>query len=276
MKIKATVLCENCVYSNIGAIAEHGWSVFVETDQGHYLFDTGQGKGLINNALYFKKDLSQVKGIILSHHHVDHTGGLMEALDQTGPTTIFAHPDLFKESFSLKGGKVRYIGIPFNKLALEAKGARWSFNTDFTEIAPNIFLTGEVPRTNDYEVGDVDQVISLDGQYVKDPLKDDQSLIMKTPQGLFIILGCSHAGLINILNYAVEMTGESRIHTVIGGTHLGPVSEEQREKSFEALRGFDVGRIGVSHCTGLPASTRLAREYGDKYLFCNVGTVVEI
>lgn len=276
MDVKATVLCENCVFSNMGAIAEHGWSVFVETDQGSYLFDTGQGAGLINNALYFKKDLSQVKGIILSHHHSDHTGGLMDALAHTGPTKIYAHSDLFKESFSLKGGKIRYIGIPFNKVALEAKGAQWSFNTGFTEIAPNLFLTGEVPRTNDYEVGDPDQVISVNGQYVKDPLKDDQSLIIKTPKGLFIILGCSHAGLINILNYAVKMTGESRIHTVIGGTHLGPVSEDQREKSFEALRTFDIGRIGVSHCTGLPASARLAREYGERYLFCNVGTVVEV
>lgn len=276
MDVKATVLCENCVFSNMGAIAEHGWSVFVETDQGSYLFDTGQGAGLINNALYFKKDLSQVKGIILSHHHSDHTGGLMDALAHTGPTKIYAHSDLFKESFSLKGGKIRYIGIPFNKVALEAKGAQWSFNTGFTEIAPNLFLTGEVPRTNDYEVGDPDQVISVNGQYVKDPLKDDQSLIIKTPKGLFIILGCSHAGLINILNYAVKMTGESRIHTVIGGTHLGPVSEEQREKSFEALRAFDIGRIGVSHCTGLPTSARLAREYGERYLFCNVGTVVEV
>ena len=69
-----TVLCENCVFSNIGAIAEHGWAAFIETDQGNFLFDTGQGKAIINNARYFNKDLSTIKGIIISHHHIDHTG----------------------------------------------------------------------------------------------------------------------------------------------------------------------------------------------------------
>jgi len=62
MKIKATVLCENCVYSNLGALAEHGWSIFLETDQGNFLFDTGQGLALLNNARVFKKDLASVRG----------------------------------------------------------------------------------------------------------------------------------------------------------------------------------------------------------------------
>ncbi len=275
MKAKVTVLCENSVFSNIGAMAEHGWSAFIETDQGNFLFDTGQGKALINNANYFKKDLSSTKGIIISHHHIDHTGGLLSALAATGPKNIYSHPDLFKESYLTRSGSPKYIGIPFAKIALESKGANFIFNREFTEIAPGMYLTGEVPRLNDFEFGDKDQVILTEKGFVRDPLLDDQSIIIETEKGLFVILGCSHAGIINILNYAIEKTGQNHIHTVIGGTHLGPVSDEQREKSIKALKEFDIERIGVSHCTGLKAAMRLSQEFGDKFFFCNVGTVVE-
>ena len=275
MKIKATVLCENSVFSNLGAAAEHGWAVFLETDQGNFLFDTGQGLALLNNARVFKKDLAGIRGIILSHHHIDHTGGLLSALSVTGPVDVHSHPDLFKESYLTRGPKVKYIGIPFAKIALESQGANFVYNTGFKEIVPGMYLTGEVPRQNDFEIGDLDQVILSGKEYIKDPLLDDQSLIIETDKGLFVVLGCSHAGIINILNYAREKTGENRIHTVIGGTHLGPISQEQREKSIVALKEFNIERIGVSHCTGLPASMRLAQEYKEKFFFCNVGTVVE-
>jgi 7,8-dihydropterin-6-yl-methyl-4-(beta-D-ribofuranosyl)aminobenzene 5'-phosphate synthase len=275
MKVKATVLCENSVISNIGALAEHGWAVFLETDQGNLLFDTGQGLALVNNARYFKKDLSRIQGIVLSHHHIDHTGGLMAALEASGPVPVYAHKAIFKESYLIRGPKPKYIGIPFTRTALESKGAEFRFNTDFREILPDVFLTGGVPRRNDFETGDADQVILKEGQFVKDPLEDDQSLIIKTAKGLFVILGCSHAGIINILNYAIEKTGEDRIQTVIGGTHLGPISTEQRERSIEALQAFRIERLGVSHCTGTPAAIRLTQVFGDRFFFCNVGTVVE-
>lgn len=275
MKVKATVLCENSVFSNIGALAEHGWAVFLETDQGNLLFDTGQGLALVNNARYFKKDLASIRGILLSHHHIDHTGGLMAALGASGPMPVYAHEALFKESYLIRGPKPKYIGVPFNRTALESKGAEFHFNKGFQEILPDVFLTGEVPRKTDFETGDTDQVILEDGKYVQDPLEDDQSLIIKTSKGLFVLLGCSHAGIINILNYAIEKTGEARIHTVIGGTHLGPLSPEKREKSIEALKTFQIERIGVSHCTGTPAALRLSQVFGERFFFCNVGTVVE-
>lgn len=275
MKVKATVLCENSVFSNLGAIAEHGWAVFLETDQGNFLFDTGLGLALLNNARMFKKDLAGIRGIIISHHHVDHTGGLLSALSVAGPVDVYSHPDLFKESYLTRGQKVKYIGIPFTKTALESQGANFVYNTKFKEIVPGMYLTGEVPRQNDYETGDIDQVILSGKEFKRDPLLDDQSLIIKTERGLFVVLGCSHSGIINILNYARIITGEDRIHTVIGGTHLGPISEEKREKSIAALKDFNIERLGVSHCTGIPASMRLAQEYKEKFLFCNVGTVVE-
>ncbi|MBM7554409.1 MBL fold metallo-hydrolase [Thalassobacillus pellis] len=277
MEVQATVLSENSVFGNLGAIAEHGWSVFLETDYGNYLFDTGQGKVLLNNARVFHKDLSRMKGIILSHHHMDHTGGLLDAVQASKkvPIDVYAHPALFKEGYLVRNGH-KYIGVPYSRVALEGNGANFKFNTEFTEIAPNVYLTGEVPRVTDFEYGDTDIVLRTSEGYVQDAVIDDQSVIIKTQKGLFVILGCSHAGIINILHYAVQMTGESRIHTVIGGTHLAPVSKEQKEKSRNALKDLGIQHLGVSHCTGLKVGNQLSRDFGERFFYCNVGTVVNV
>ena len=275
MKITATVICENCVFNQPGAIAEHGLSIYMETDCGRYLLDTGQGKAVINNALVLGLDLRAIKGIIMSHHHWDHTGGLGPILDLKGAVDIYAHPDFFKESYNIGEGKVRYIGVPYPRPLLEGKGAAFKFSNEFRQIEPGMWLTGEVPRRTDYERGDKNQVVKSNGGYLKDDILDDQSVVIETEKGLFIILGCCHSGIINTLSYIVEKMGQCHIYAVFGGTHLGPVSDEQREKSIDALKAFDIEHIGVSHCTGLKTATRLAGEFGDRFFFCNVGTVVE-
>ena len=276
MKGKATVLCENCVFGNSGALAEHGWSVYIESDQGNFLFDTGQGMAIINNARHFNKDLSTIKGIMISHHHYDHTGGLLNVLEQVGKVNVYSHPDLFKNSYVIDEGKERNIGIPFRREILENKGAQFKFNTGFREIAPGLMLSGEIPRLTEYEKGDKKLLLKTDEGYTRDLVLDDQTLVATTEKGLVIILGCSHSGIINIINHIIDKTGKTRIRTIIGGTHLGPASEETKEKTIQALKKFDIEKIGVSHCTGLETSMRLFQEFGDRFFFCNVGTEVEI
>ncbi len=276
MKGKVTILCENCVFRNIGAIAEHGWAVFIETDQGNFLFDTGQGKSIVNNAQYFNKDLSTIKGIIISHHHIDHTGGLLNVLEQIDKVKVYSHPDLFKNSYVIDEGKQRNIGIPFRREILESRGAQFKFNTSFREIAPGLMLSGEIPRLTEFEKGSKRFLLKTKEGYAQDLIFDDQTLIVNTEKGLIIILGCSHSGMINIINHIIDKTGQNHIRTIIGGTHLGPASEETKEKTIQALKKFDIEKIGVSHCTGLETSMRLFQEFGDRFFFCNVGSIIDI
>lgn len=275
MELKATVLVENCVFFNEGAIAEHGWSVYIETEHGDFLFDTGQGKAIINNADLFRKDLSILEGIIISHHHLDHTGGLLQVLEYSGKVNVYAHQELFKNSYSVRNGIEKNIGIPFRREILESKGAQFKFNTGFTEIVSGLMLSGEIPRKTPFETGDTHLKLKKKSGYVQDILPDDQTLIVKTSKGLVIILGCSHSGIINIINYAIEKTGEEHIHTVFGGTHLDRASEETKSKTIEALKKFEIENIGTSHCTGLETAARFSQEFGERFFFCNVGTVVE-
>jgi 7,8-dihydropterin-6-yl-methyl-4-(beta-D-ribofuranosyl)aminobenzene 5'-phosphate synthase len=274
MEVKATVVCENTVFRNYGTIAEHGLAIFIETKNGNYLIDTGQGKAIVNNAAILKTDLRSIKGIILSHHHLDHTGGLIRVLEITGRVNTYSHPDLFKQSFNIGGEVPRYTGIPFCRPMVESKGANLIFNKEFTEISTDFYLTGEVPRHCEFEVGDKDQVVNENGKFVKDYIMDDQSVVVKTKKGLFIILGCCHAGIVNTINHIIEKTGVPHIHAIIGGTHLGPVSEKQRSLTIQELNTFDIDRIGVSHCTGLKTASRLSSVFRERFFFCNVGAIV--
>ncbi|CAN5507109.1 MBL fold metallo-hydrolase [soil metagenome] len=283
MTAKATVLCENSVQGNLGALAEHGWSVWIEMEGGPFLFDTGLGTTFLHNAHRFGVPVEGARAILLSHHHCDHTGGLLTALEAirhgTGreTTPVHAHPDLFKDSFGEVGDNRTFVGLPHNRSVLEVAGADFKLETGWREIAPGLSMTGEIPRVTDYEVV-LETMWHRDdtGEIVVDPIRDDQTVVIDTPDGLFVILGCSHAGLINILTYISEQTGKSNFHTIIGGTHLGPVGEEQLDATIAALHGLDIGRIGVSHCTGPKVAARMAREFGERFFFCNVGTVVEV
>src|SRR5688500_13895904 len=129
MAVRATVLCENSVYGMGDAVAEHGWSVWLETDAGPFLFDTGRGHGLLNNARVFDIPLEDAHGIMISHHHNDHTGGLRDTVrtmvKRSGRSSIpiYAHPDLFKDSFTDFHGEIGFSGVPHKRSALETAGA---------------------------------------------------------------------------------------------------------------------------------------------------------
>jgi 7,8-dihydropterin-6-yl-methyl-4-(beta-D-ribofuranosyl)aminobenzene 5'-phosphate synthase len=282
MSVKALVLVENSVHFNLGAVAEHGWSVWLETPAGNYLFDTGQGNALPTNASFFNVPLAEARAIVLSHHHLDHTGGLLGAVRgvRRGAgrerVPVYAHPDLFKDSFVERDGQLHFTGLPQTRVALETAGADFRLATGWQEVAPGFWLTGEVPRETTFEVGEPNlKHRDAAGAIVVDPVRDDQTLVIDMPDGLFVVLGCSHAGLINILTYISDQTGRTRFHTIMGGTHLGPAGAEQIDRTLDALREFDIARIGVSHCTGPSVAARMAHEFGERFFFCNVGTVVE-
>ncbi len=278
MKARFTILCENSVGVPFDVIGEHGFACFVETPEGNYLFDTGQGYGIVQNSMALDKDLRSVAAIMISHGHYDHTGGLPAVLKQKGPVDVFGHKDMFARRIWTKDETVRDIGIPFRRPYLESLGARFRLGTEMVQVGPGIYLTGEVPRKSAFEKGDANMtLIAEDGKQIQpDPLRDDLSLLADTDKGLVVVLGCAHAGMINILDYAIERLGKDRIFAVIGGTHLGFADSRQFEKTLEVIERYRIERVGVSHCTGLEKASRLHAKLGERFFFGSVGAVLEV
>jgi 7,8-dihydropterin-6-yl-methyl-4-(beta-D-ribofuranosyl)aminobenzene 5'-phosphate synthase len=133
---------------------------FSGNHQGNYLLDTGAGKIILNNAHVLGVDLTSIRGIILSHHHHDHTGGILEVLEYLKrPVAVYAHTELFKDSYSTRTDQLSHSGVPFKREVLESKGARFDLSKEFRSIVPGLFMTGQVPRLTAYEKGGPHQVI---------------------------------------------------------------------------------------------------------------------
>ena len=279
MKTRITILCENLVGRLVGA-GEHGFSAFIETDQGNYLFDTGGGRSIVANSLTLNKDFKSIRKIFLSHGHYDHTGGLSEVLKVKGKADVHAHPHVFLDRIAVLKEEdreiKRFIGIRYKKRYLESLGANFVFNTDFLEVEKGLFLTGEVPRQTTFEKPDPRLFSEMDGTTTHDLFLDDQSLILDTDKGIVLILGCAHSGMINIIHHVINKMGKDKFHAVLGGTHLDFLTSEQLEESIKSLKNMQVEKIGVSHCTGMRAAFRLNQEFGDRFFYGCVGSVLEV
>ncbi len=274
--LKFAVLSENTVGVPNGIIGEWGLSIYLEAGGIKILFDTGQSGVLLNNAGRMGIDLRSVGTLVLSHGHYDHTGGMRSFLRYRGRLPVYAHPDLFARHYGTPE-KPRYIGVPYRKELLENLGAEFILMKEPFELAPGVFISGEAPRKVVFKNPKETLFCRKNGKTIKpDPFHDDMSLYCVTPAGLFIILGCAHAGLINIVEHAREVTGESRVYGIIGGTHLGPAPVEQQEATINYLKELDLQFLGANHCTGLPVISRLANIFGPRFRFCPAGSIYSI
>ena len=275
MAVRITTLSENS--AQLDFLGEWGLSILVETESCKVLLDTGQSMSAVHNADLMGIDLSTVDKIVLSHAHGDHTGGLRNVLRRVGkPVEGIAHPDIWIPKYVRFGEMNRYVGLPFLREDLESFGASFTLTRKPFKINDDIMTTGEIEMTTDYETID-DRLYSKKGsRMIPDPLADDLALIVRTGQGLALITGCAHRGIINTVRHVQKLTGGEYIHTIIGGTHLMVASPERIEKTARELKELGLQRLGVSHCTGFNASALLAREFGEVFFLNNAGTQITI
>jgi len=275
---RITILVDNNVKSGLGVIlmAEHGFSALVERGRERILFDTGQGAALPHNARVLGADLRGLDCVILSHGHYDHTGGLPHVAKCNPRIEIVAHPRAL-ESHLVKGvdqHEPKEIGVPFRIDDIKADGAHFTLVREFREIREGVWFTGQVPRKR--EIGfDARLCVRQGSKLEPDPVEDDASVVIESPSGPILLLGCAHAGVVNILEHVKEKMGLDRIHAVIGGTHLGFSPKEQTAAFIEAVEVYGVRCIATAHCTGPGPSATLRAHFGSKFSEARAGAVFE-
>jgi 7,8-dihydropterin-6-yl-methyl-4-(beta-D-ribofuranosyl)aminobenzene 5'-phosphate synthase len=263
-------------------LAQWGLSILVETDEANVLLDTGRSISATYNADTLEIDLNKVDKIVLTHSHYDHTGGLHEVLRRIRKSEIeiIAHPDVWSVRYNRREDKPdKYMGMPFPRQELENLGAIFNLTTKPVRITDNITTSGEVPMVTDFETVESEKTkrfIKRDTGLEPDKILDDLAIFIETEQGLVVITGCAHRGIINTLYHAQQVTGVKRIHAVIGGSHLHESPEDRIHKTIMALKELDVQKLGLCHCTGPAATYLMAYEFGDKFIFNHAGTVTEL
>ena len=267
--------------------AEHGVSMLVSTyadgNRDSFLFDTGVTlDGVLHNMDVLEIKGNELHAVVLSHGHTDHTRGVMGFIKRYGRPRIpiVLHPDAYLKRKNVFPDGHESEHIPPSKRDLEAEDVQIVEGRGPSMlIGGRALVTGQIPRTTVYEKGSPNQVAWIDGKWQADPwIHDDQAIVLNVKEkGLVVLTGCGHAGVINTLRCARELTGVDQVHAVIGGFHLtGPVFEPIIAPTIEALKDFAPGIIVTQHCTGWRATHMIARYFPDAFVPNSVGTTLVI
>ncbi len=266
-------------------IAEHGFcaalTLHVEGVKHTVLLDSGLDPlAASHNVEALGFDLSSCELLVSSHGHVDHAGGLLNIrskLDQTQRTPLVVHEHAFRNrSVKFQDGRTIELPAPKRSLLTAARYEIIEKNSHSSWIGDRLLVTGEIPRTNNFEKGFPNHYSEVDdGEMEADPLIiDDQAIVINVRnKGLVILTGCGHAGIINTLNYARELASEDRIYSVIGGMHLsGGLFEPIISRTVEELQKLNPEYVVPCHCSGLKAVTQIAAKMPDAFIQNSVGT----
>jgi 7,8-dihydropterin-6-yl-methyl-4-(beta-D-ribofuranosyl)aminobenzene 5'-phosphate synthase len=258
------VLCDNTTLIDRYFCAEPGFSLWIEEQGTKILFDTGYSDVFIDNACRMGIPIQDADYVVLSHGHIDHTGGMASFLRflaekqregrEVRRPAIVAHPDVFSRRVRGDAGD---IGCDISADVVAGR-------TNLTLSKAPVWLTescvflGEIPRTFSFEAWEPrGKLLTAEG-WVDDRIPDDSALALHTPEGLVIVTGCSHAGICSVIDYAMQVTGEDRVADVIGGLHLYKASPDRILKTAEYLADIAPGEVHACHCTGLRAQVAFA------------------
>ena len=256
---------------------EHGLAHWIEHEGHRILFDTGTSARVLEaNAQALGVRIEQAEAVCLSHGHYDHTGGLAGILPRLAGGDLYAHAAIFGPKYVKRAAGMQSIGFPVSREAIEAAGIRVHLSEGPQEVCPGVTLLGAAERDPRY-VPSTPHLLAEgpDGPEV-DPFRDDQAIALRHDDGLIVLSGCAHAGIINHCRAAQRLLGEERLLAVLGGFHLVGASAELLDATIAALRELAPQAIHPCHCTGEPAMDALVRAFPDRCQPIAAGSVLEL
>ena len=282
--LRITVLAEDSVLYGSSYLGQHGVSFLLEGVSGEntkrILVDVGQNSdALLSNMQTMGISPSIANAIVLTHCHYDHTQGIARMLREINKkdVPVIAHPSIFRLHF-ITQPYPRHVGIMQgdSKVEIEKAGGSLSLTKDPFIIMPGIMTTGEVKRRTEFEEVRIELKTIENEMVIDDLMLDDISVIANIKdKGLVIVTGCSHAGIINIANQAIEVSGVNKIEGIIGGLHLVEAPDTAIRRTVEELSKLNVAWISAGHCTGFKAQVELHHIFKERFLPLNTGMQFE-
>jgi len=266
MKLK--VLVDNNTYIDQYYCGEPAVSYYIEDEDICFLFDVGYSDLFMKNLGAFGIDLDSIKTIVISHGHDDHTKGLEYYFNHQHKNTIsiLAHPDAFKE----KVVDDLRICSPILEEQLKEK-CNLILSKKPVKLSKNIIFLGEIPQVKNFEKRKPIGKQIDDKTWVDDYVRDDTALVYKSEKGIYIITGCSHSGICNIIEYAKKVSKDNRVLGIIGGFHLFEVSEKV-DKTIKYLKENNIKELYPCHCTSFAVRAEIHKNIPVK----EVGVGLEI
>lgn len=264
--LKITVL--STMLTDGKELGEWGFAALVEADGHRILFDTGAHSDLVlKNAQTLGIDLTRVPDVVLSHDHWDHVGGLLtlrESVAARAPEAlarVHVGEGIFYPRTSFNPG-IEDNAALLLKPAFEKTGGAFISHSGPAELYPGVWLTGPVPRKYPERNWSGSGRVKTPGGWAEDTVPEDQALVFDTDQGLVVLVGCAHAGVINTIDYARSIVRPARIRALIGGIHLFSASDETLDWTASKLAGFGVDNFLGAHCTGIETVYRFRPALG--------------
>jgi 7,8-dihydropterin-6-yl-methyl-4-(beta-D-ribofuranosyl)aminobenzene 5'-phosphate synthase len=261
--------------------SEHGLALLVDTGRGSFLLDTGASGRFLENARRLGRRIGDVASATVSHGHYDHGGGLRAFLEENPRAPVFVQRGAFEGHFARDGqAACRSIGLEPD--LIERRSGRFVLVDDSAELLPGVraeaAITGSHPLPRDTE-----RFFRVAGTgYQPDDFSHEMMVVAREGRGLVVLSGCSHRGVLNVLETAERRFPGEPIRALIGGFHLvDPAPGREGEPEQEVVRigrllhAREGLRVWTGHCTGSRALSLLQRELGDRMTVFSTGQTFE-